>query len=461
MICLGCFSYWYLSQALASSRQHTMEAREKRVIQFIDTWPKKDTSLSIPEKLRQLSIGIASTDIIQVYELDGTLLYSAPGDAALKVSWPNKPCIDRCYGLVQRNGHIIRTLDHVVVLDGHKVRLSLSGNIDEHFEILRAVRNSYLLFCPLLLVASVAGGFILSNRALEPVSRMTSEARMIGIQDLERRLPVPDTGDELQVLAETWNELLSRLETAVARLTQFTGDISHDLSTAITIMLTTAGLTLSRERSSHEYRAALNTISVECEATSQLLDDLLALARADLVHQNIEWKPIDISEIIFEACHHFEARARLKCQSLTADIAAKTWMLGDFSLLRRMVMILLDNAIKYTPESGSILISLTAKFDIIRLQVRDTGIGIPAEALPKIFDRFYRVDEARSQDEGSSGLGLSIAKWVAEAHQSTITVDSTPGEGSTFTVSIPLSKTSSADTLPYLLEGAARSRQTC
>jgi two-component system heavy metal sensor histidine kinase CusS len=450
MICLGCFSYWYLSQALASSRQHTMEARENRVIQFLNTWPEKDTSLSMAEKLRQLSVGIASTDIIQVYELDGTLIYSTRGDSSLRVPWPNKSCIDRCYGLVQSNGHHIRTLNHVVIMGGQKVRLSLSGIMDEHFEILRAVRNSYLLFCPLLLLASVAGSFVLSNRALEPVSRMTTEARKIGIQDLERRLPVPDTGDELQLLAETWNELLGRIETAVARLTQFTGDLSHDLSTTITIMLTTAGLALSRERSNEEYRTALSTISVECEATSQLLDDLLAVARADLVHQNIEWKPVDVSEIVREVCQHFEARAKLKDQSLTVDISSEIWTLGDLSLLRRMVAILLDNAIKYTPESGSVLISLMNRDEIIQLQVSDTGIGIPAEALPRIFDRFYRVDEARSQNEGSSGLGLSIAKWVVEAHQSTINVDSTPGEGSTFTVFIPLQEKVSGDAPLYL-----------
>src|SRR5260370_12396732 len=295
MTCLGCFSYLYLSEALESSRQHTMEAREKRVIQFVETWPRQDISLSLAEKLHQLSVGIASTDIIQVYEMDGTAVYSTPGDSALKVPWPHALCIERCYGLTQRNGHVIRTLDHVVSLDGRKVRLSLSGNIDEHFEILRTVRNSYLLFCPLLLLASVTCGFVLSDRALEPVSRITAEVRKIGIQDLERRLPVPDTGDELQVLAETWNELLGRIETAVGRLTQFSGDLSHDLSTTITIMLTTAGLALSRDRSNDEYRTALNTISVECEATSRLLEDLLAVARADLMHQNIEWKPVDIS----------------------------------------------------------------------------------------------------------------------------------------------------------------------
>lgn len=370
--------------------------------------------------------------------MDGTPIYSSPGVSTLKVPWPNKPCIERCYGLVRQNGHAVRTLDHVVTLDGHKVRLSLSGKIDEHAEILNAVRNSYLLFCPLLLMTSAVGGFVLSNRALEPVSRMTTEARKIGIQELKRRLPVPDTGDELQVLAETWNELLGRLETAVLRLTQFTSDISHDLSTTITIMLTTASLVLSRKRTAEEYRAALNIISVECEATSQLLENLLAVARADLVNQNIEYQPVHVSQIAIEVCQHFEARARLKDQTFTSNIAADIWTLGDLSLLRRMVTILLDNAIKYTPESGSILISLTTDGHIVQLAVSDTGIGIPAEALPKIFNRFYRVDKARSQDEGSSGLGLAIAKWVIEAHRSTISVDSTPGMGTTFIVSIPV-----------------------
>jgi heavy metal sensor kinase len=438
MVCLGCFSYWYLNRGLASSREHTMLAREQRIVEYVNSWPSKDTSLTMAEKLRQLSVGLASTDIIQVYELDGTPVYSAPGNPGFKVPWPDSSCIERCYGLTHQNGHAIRTLNHVVELDGRKLRLSLSGTIDEHFEILQAVRNSYLLFCPLLLLASLAGGYILSNRALEPVSRMTTEASKIGIQDLKRRLAVPNTGDELESLARSWNELLSRLESAVARLTQFTGDLSHDLSTTITIMLTTAGLALSKQRTAEEYRNALTTISVECEATSRLLGDLLAVARADIVHQKIEFEPVDLAALAREICRQFDARARLKHQKLVYEGRADAWVSGDLSLLRRMITILLDNAIKYTPESGTILVSLAVQGAAIHLKVADNGIGIAAEALPKIFDRFYRVDQSRNQDEGSSGLGLSIVKWVVEAHHFTIDVHSVPGEGSVFTVPMPL-----------------------
>jgi two-component system, OmpR family, heavy metal sensor histidine kinase CusS len=437
MIGLGGFSYWYLDRALASSRQRTMDAREDRLVQFINQWPASGASVPLVEKLQQLNLAIAATDIVQLYTLDGTLVYSSPGPDTLKVPWPDRDCTQRCYGLIRQGGHMIRTLDHVVILQGRAYRLSLSGKIDEHFDVLNSIRNSYLLVCPLMLLLSVGGGFILSGRALEPINRITAEAQSIGIQDLKRRLPVPETGDELQVLAVTWNQLLARLEIAVERLTQFTSDISHDLSTAITIMMTTAGLALSRERSAEEYQNALNSINLECEATAQLLNTLLAIARTDLVQQKIEWKPVDLTELVTEVAQQLEPRAILKGQSIELDIRNGIATVGDLSLLRRMVSILIDNAIKYTPYAGSITISLLLVGDSFELRVTDTGIGIPEEAIPKIFDRFYRVDQSRSATEESNGLGLAIAKWVVEAHYSSIEVVSTPGKGSTFTVRVP------------------------
>jgi signal transduction histidine kinase len=271
------------------------------------------------------------------------------------------------------------------------------------------------------------------------VHRITSKARTIGIQDLQHRLPVPQTGDELQVLAETWNDLLGRLEIAVSRLTQFTGDISHDLRTTITVMLSTAEVSLRRQRSEEQYRTALGTIVRECHATSQLLDDLLAAARADIVKQNIEHKPVDLSEIALQACEHLSAKAEVKRQSLQSRICDDTWTMGDGSMLGRMITILLDNAIKYTPEGGAILVSVNTRNGCAELAVTDNGIGIPPDSLPRVFDRFYRVDGSRSQDDGSSGLGLAIAKWVVEAHGATIDVASTTGKGSTFTITMPLS----------------------
>jgi len=437
MVGLGVFSFWHLDRTLASSRQRTMEAREERLIAFVNGWPKARGSVPLVDKLQQLSLAIAATDIVQLYDVQGHLIYSSPGPKDLKVSWPNRDCTERCYGLTRQEGHMIRTLDHVVRLEGRPYRLSLSGKIDEHFDVLNSIRNSYLLVCPLMLLLSVGGGFILSGRALDPINRITSEAQKIGIQDLKRRIPVPETGDELQVLAVAWNQHLARLEVAVERLTQFSSDISHDLSTAITIMMTTAGLALSRERAPEEYRAALNSINVECEATTQLLDTLLAMARADLVHQKIEWRVVNFSELTAEVAHQLEPRAILKEQSIKLEIQDGVFTVGDLSLLRRMISILLDNAIKYTPKGGAINVSLFPIERKYELHVRDTGIGIPEESISKIFDRFYRVDQSRAENGDSNGLGLAIAKWVVEAHRSTIRVVSAPGKGSVFTVSIP------------------------
>jgi two-component system heavy metal sensor histidine kinase CusS len=438
MSSLGVFSYWYISRALASSRQQTMEKREARVLNSINTWPAKDTSLSLGEKLRLLSISVADTDTMQVYDLDGKLLYSSPGRESYKTGWPDQPCVDPCYAVVRTNHHVIRTLNHVVTLGGQRVRLSLSGAISEHSEVLEMIRNSYLISCPLLLLASVAGGLMLSHRAFEPVHRITSKARTIGIQDLQHRLPVPQTGDELQVLAETWNGLLGRLEIAVNRLTQFTSDISHDLRTTITIMLSTAEVCMRRPRSEKEYRSALDTIARECHATSQLLDDLLAAARADIVKQNILRTAVDLSEVARLTCEHLRAKAEVKGQSLQSRICDDAWTMGDSSMLGRMATILLDNAIKYTPQGGAILVSVGAREGYAELEVTDTGIGIPPDSLPRVFDRFYRVDGSRCQDDGGSGLGLSIAKWIVEAHGATIHVVSTAGRGSTFTVLMPM-----------------------
>lgn len=437
MLGLGGFSYWYLDRALESSRQRTMEAREDRLVRFVNEWPASGSGVPLVQKLQQLTMAIATTDIIQVYDMNGNAVYSSPVPSDLKVPWPKQDCTRRCYGLIRQEGHMVRTLNHVVTLEGHPYRLSLSGKIDEHFDVLNTIRNSYLLVCPLMLLLSVGGGFVLSGRALEPINRITAEAQNIGIQELKRRIPVPDTGDELQMLAITWNQLLGRLEIAVDRLTQFASDISHDLSTTITIMMTTAGLALSRDRSPEEYRTALHNINIECEATAQLLSTLLAIARADMVHQKIEWKAINLTELITEVAQQFEPRAIIKGQSIRLQVQEGISTLGDLSLLRRMVSILLDNAIKYTPERGSITVSLQQAEAFVELRVRDTGIGIPEHALPRIFDRFYRVDEARMENDESNGLGLAIAKWVVDAHQSKIDVVSTPGQGSTFTVFIP------------------------
>jgi heavy metal sensor kinase len=431
MVALGGFSYVYLLHALASSRQSTMERRETRLVRYLESEPSPRAPLRV--EVNHFMQANSDTDILEVQDLRGKPIYPAV-EKVPSIAWECPESAHPCFRVLEVGAHRYRAMQQTVSLHGQSYRLTMAGMVDEHYDILRMVETSYLIFLPLMLIASIAGGFMLSHRALEPVARITRSAHLISIRDLNHRLPVPQTGDELQRLAETWNDLLERLEEAVTRLTQFTGDISHDLRTAITVMLSTSQLALKRERSSEEYRSSLATIHNECQETVTLLDDLLAASRSDIAQQRIDLRGCNLSAILVECCGQMRARAEMKQQRLELSPGGEVWIFGDLSLLRRLVTILLDNAMKYTGPHGTITASLVPAGRRVMLEIRDTGVGIPAEELPNIFRRFYRADASRNRDQGGSGLGLAIAKWICDAHRSEIQVTTNLNRGSNFSV---------------------------
>jgi two-component system heavy metal sensor histidine kinase CusS len=435
MIFIGLFSWLYLRSALATSRQQTMERREQRLLRYMAAEWKYHSDLNLQQGLSHyLEAGVES-DVVQLFELDGRRMYPVSG--AAEIAWPDDNCKEPCFGQVVLGGHTMRTLKHTVTLDGRSVQLCMAGIVDEHYDILHNVLNSYLIAFPMMLIASISVGYLLSRRALEPVDRITSDARTIGILELGRRLPVSNSGDELQRLTETWNELLARLEGAVNRLTQFTSDISHDLRTSTSVMLTTAEVALRRERTGAEYRKALGTIAYECEATSDLLNDLLTIARTEAAQPVIEKHPVNLAELLEEICQQTHAQAMEKMQNFRYNADEEAWVLGNLSMLRRLITILIDNAINYTPQGGEVVTNVEVTGDRVRVRVTDTGIGIAADDTRRVFERFYRADPARNRDNGGSGLGLSIATWIADNHQATIHVTSKQGEASVFTVEMP------------------------
>jgi signal transduction histidine kinase len=287
------------------------------------------------------------------------------------------------------------------------------------------------------------GGYVLSARALKPVDRMTRTAVEIGISNLSKRIPVENTGDEIQRLAEAWNDLLARLESSVTKQQQFTSDASHDLRTSIAVILATGQLTLRHQRTEEEYREAIGTMVSECDSTSHLLEDLLLLARGDAFPARIELLPVNITTLVKEVSQRAASLASAKSQQIELHVPPDPIvLLGDNKLLPRLLSILIDNAVKYTPEGGAIRIVLERQADgSVQLKVQDTGIGIAPELLPKIFDRFYRGDSVRNRNSGGFGLGLAIAKWISVAHDAEISVASVSHQGSTFTVLFPESIT--------------------
>jgi signal transduction histidine kinase len=233
--------------------------------------------------------------------------------------------------------------------------------------------------------------------------------------------------------------MLDRLEGAFERIAQFTADASHELRTPVAFIRTTADVLLRRPRNDDEWRDGVREIQSESARMTELLDNLLTLARADAGSERCVLEPVDLNDLVAEACRAPAALAQLKGLTFAAPKSAPTIEVrGDALLLLRLFVILLDNAVKYTSTGGQIVVAVEAGVDAAVVVIRDTGIGMSEEDVPKIFDRFYRSDKARSRDSGGSGLGLAIARWIVDVHRGSIVVQSRLGAGSEFRVTLPV-----------------------
>jgi heavy metal sensor kinase len=333
----------------------------------------------------------------------------------------------------------LRVLATEAHLNTGTYRILVAAPMDDFDEALDRFKWALLLFGPLLLLFAATGGYWMSRRALTPVDEITRAAQNISSNNLSSRLAVPESRDELQRLSETLNGMLERLEAAFKRITQFTADASHELRTPVALMRTTAELSLRKPRDETEYRDALAQILKELETTSLLIENLMLLARADSGMEVQQFAPVDLAGTLRETCCHGRTLAAPKKITFTEEIGSTPLLVqGDRHGLRRLFLILIDNAVKYTPPDGKVSVSLSSTDGFAVAEVRDTGIGISEADLPHIFERFYRADKARSREMGGAGLGLSIGRWIAESHGGVIDVDSIPGRGSVFHVRLPL-----------------------
>lgn len=304
-------------------------------------------------------------------------------------------------------------------------------------EQLESIRQIFYIGFPLSLLVAGFGGFILAKGSLAPVVAMSNQAEQISARNLHERLSIGNKGDELGHLARVFNDLLARLDSSFESMREFMADASHELRTPLSIIRGEADVALSQDRDESEYREALATIQDETKRLSRIVDDMMALARADAGQRPLQIAEFYLNDLVEECCKAARVLALREGVSLNLDPTADISYRGDEELLRRMLLNLLDNATKYTPSGGSISVKVECESANVKIVVSDTGVGIPAESASHVFERFYRVDKARSRADGGSGLGLAIAKWVAEAHKGSIDLISSPGHGSKFTVSLP------------------------
>jgi len=304
-------------------------------------------------------------------------------------------------------------------------------------QALAGLLRTLIIAVPLALALAAAGGIFLARRALKPVDKIAQTAQEIEESDLSRRINV-NTKDELGRLAATLNEMIGRLEKAFQRQKQFTSDASHELRTPLAVIEAESTLALQKERPSSDYRQSLEIISQESRQMSSLIDQLLTLARADAGKEQWNFTEVDLGKLIGNLSTDVEVLCQEKGLSFQLGQSQDLVVKGDEARLRELFMNLLDNAIKYTPALGTVSVSFRREGQMAVVAIMDTGIGIPAEDIPFIFERFYRVDKSRSRAEGGSGLGLAICRHIAEVHGGKIEVESQVGMGSTFSVWLSL-----------------------
>ena len=306
---------------------------------------------------------------------------------------------------------------------------------DQALDHFRLIEKEIL---PLLVCVAALLGYWLSGRSLAPVNRIIQTAERIGVESLSRRLDVPRARDELRRLTEAINAMLDRIERSFRRITQFTADASHDLRTPVAIVRTSAEISLRRPRTAAEYRETLQQILHTSIETSELLENLLTLARADAGAAGMEMHPLELGS------HVRKAQERAKVLSSDKDLelvlrvpGTPVWVRADAVAIDRLLLILVDNAVKYTPAGGRCEIELSRGEEHAQITVRDTGLGIAESDLSSIFERFTRADRARSRDVPGAGLGLAIARWITDMHGGTIAAESRVGAGSAFQVRLP------------------------
>lgn len=438
-VLFGAAMWVTLRTTLKNERRLTLERRIDRLEELLE----KDEGESEPDRAQDFKDFAHATGngLAEILRSDGTRAYPSPSTIALNFAWPSiAPDTPEQLIHVNDGDQSYWVLGRPFKLGGKRLYLLAAAPEAGNLVVLASFRRGLLASVPILLLISSAGGYWLSRRALRPVDRITATARSISIRNISERLPVTATGDELQRLAETCNDMLGRLEASVNQIKQFTADASHELRGPLSFTRTIAEVALKNPRIDSESRRAFEDIVNETASAAVLLDDMLTLARADAAPFSLPLQPLDLSSLVTDVCAM--ARPIAAERSLALEVSqppSAVSVLGDAPSLRRLLWILIDNALKYTNPSGRIAVSLVAAAETATLLVTDSGIGIPRADLPHIFDRFYRADPSRGMVEGN-GLGLAIAKWIADSHRVEFSVTSEESKGTAFQMTFAVTR---------------------
>jgi heavy metal sensor kinase len=320
------------------------------------------------------------------------------------------------------------------------VKIFVAYPLGPVYEVTDNVFYNFLFITPLALLISVIGGWFLAHKSLKPVDELTKTAKEITAQNLSRRLPTHRVNDELGRLTEQFNDMISRLQASFVQIQQFSADASHELRTPLTIMRGEIEVALRNQRMSKQARELFMSMNDELVRLSSIVESLMILVKSDTGRLVFNMQPVALDEFIQQLFEEAQVLAEAKKIKVKIEHSEELLIKGDAARLKQLFLNLIDNAIKYTQQHGVVTLSLARNDENAVIMIKDNGIGIPRKDQIKIFERFYRVEQNSGNVENTSGsgLGLPIAKWIAEAHNGSIDVKSREGKGSTFTVRLPI-----------------------
>jgi len=382
---------------------------------------------------------------LEIRDLDGRILYRNDQLGDTQLGGPPLPDEGR-YTYSPRsaklsNGQRIRLASRVDFVEGHPVLIRLGTSEEPLWHDFSNSTGALLAAFPVALLIAGFVAFSLAKRSLAPIGAMARRAEQITAESLSARLPVENPDDELGHLARVFNDTLARLESSFERLRRFTADASHELRTPLTAIRSVGEVGLQQDGDVHHYREIIGSMLEEANRLALMVENLLTISRADAGHFQLERSPLRLLDLASEATALLADLADEKNQSLTVEGDHSATVLADRLILRHAVMNVIDNSVKYSPVGTPIRVRVERTNSQCILDVIDKGPGIPAEDREKIFDRFYRLDKARSREAGGAGLGLSIARWAAEAHRGTLRVLADTTTGSTFRFMLPAAQT--------------------
>ncbi|MCX6122762.1 MAG: ATP-binding protein [Ignavibacteriales bacterium] len=413
-------------------------AQQEEQPEVIDTSAGKRTEIDeMWSQIYQHTLLSPRRHYIQILDRNGDLLYRSQSLRGHTISYSEIPY--QWINVVSTKGPDDQGI-RLALTQNDYVKIFVAYPLEPIYEITDNVFYNFLFITPLALLISIIGGWFLAHKSLKPVDELTRTAKEITAQNLSRRLPTHRVNDELGRLTEQFNDMISRLQASFTQIQQFSADASHELRTPLTIMRGEIEVALRNQRLSKDSRELLKSINDELIRLSSIVESLMILVKSDTGRLVFNMQPIALDEFIEQLFEETKVLAESKKIKVQLEHTQPIQINGDAVRLKQLFLNLIDNALKYTPPRGQVTLTLAKKEGDAVLSVKDNGIGIPRKDQTKIFERFYRVDrsEDTTEDAGGSGLGLSIAKWITEAHNGSIELKSREGKGSTFTVRFPI-----------------------